>query len=217
MLPTLALLRDAITEAGRDPFIQQSFEIASRSTERVLSLIESLLDISQLESGTMDLNLAATDLQKITEETITELLPLANEDEIEMIHDFPLTFPHLEIDQNLIRRVLNNLLDNALKFTPAGGQVKVTAKADDSDFVTVQVIDNGPGVPIEYREKVFTRFTQVPSTPGRRRGTGLGLTFCQLAVEAHGGRIWTETGEDGVGAVFSFTLPIAKQSINQLT
>jgi signal transduction histidine kinase len=74
-------------------------------------------------------------------------------------------------------------------------------------MITVQVLDTGPGIPEDFREKIFDRFSQVPGQSGRRRGSGLGLTFCKLAVEAHGGRIWVEPRPGG-GSIFTLTLPI---------
>jgi signal transduction histidine kinase len=105
---------------------------------------------------------------------------------------------------------LINLLDNALKFTPEGGEIAVGAhKQPGGKWVACSVADTGPGVPPEFREEIFKRFGQVPGRRGRRRGTGLGLTFCQLAVVAHGGRIWVEARPDAPGALFTFTLPAA--------
>ncbi|HZY41170.1 MAG TPA: ATP-binding protein, partial [Anaerolineae bacterium] len=106
-----------------------------------------------------------------------------------------------------IGRVLTNLLDNALKFTPAGGQITVLTErwAADPAFVRCAVRDTGPGIPPEFRTRIFERFAQLPDQSGRRRGTGLGLSFCHLAVEAHGGQIWVDTAPGG-GSEFSFTV-----------
>jgi len=104
--------------------------------------------------------------------------------------------------------VLTNLLDNALKFTPSGGQVILSAIRQEDNLITLRVSDTGPGIPDEYREKIFERFTQVPGLVGRRRGSGLGLTFCRLAMEAQGGKIWVEPRPGG-GSVFAITLLVA--------
>jgi signal transduction histidine kinase len=106
--------------------------------------------------------------------------------------------------------VLTNLLDNALKFTPEGGMVTIKTTQEEDGFVTIRVGDTGPGIPEDYHEKVFTRFSQVPGRLGRRRGSGLGLTFCRLVVEAHNGRIWVESGAKEIGATLAFTLPVKK-------
>jgi signal transduction histidine kinase len=118
--------------------------------------------------------------------------------------------PHVSVDNGLITRVFYNLIDNALKFTPESGLITIEAQTNENELL-VTITDTGPGIPLKYREDVFRRFSQVPNQRGRRRGTGLGLTFCKLAVEAHGGRIWVESGPAGVGARFQFTLPLAAQ------
>jgi signal transduction histidine kinase len=106
-------------------------------------------------------------------------------------------------------RVAGNLIDNAMKFSPSGGQVVISACVNECGMAQVQISDNGPGIPEEYREKVFERFTQVPGQRSRRRGSGLGLTFCRMAIEAHGGRIWVENQQAPLtGSIFIFTLPL---------
>jgi signal transduction histidine kinase len=99
-----------------------------------------------------------------------------------------------------------NLIDNAVKFTPEGGRIQILASRLPEDSILVQVKDSGPGVPEEYRDKIFEPFSQIPGIRSRRRGSGLGLAFCKLAVEACGGKIWVES-EPGKGSVFSITLP----------
>jgi signal transduction histidine kinase len=124
-------------------------------------------------------------------------------------NEIPEEFPQIRADLGKVTRVLTNLIDNALKFTPAGGQIILSAARHGSHLIAVQVNDTGPGVPEEFREKIFERFSQVPGLVGRRRGSGLGLTFCRLALEAQGGRIWVEPRPGG-GSSFVFTLPAAR-------
>ena len=115
----------------------------------------------------------------------------------------------IQADATLLGRALANLIDNALKFTPRGGQVVVSAErwsnGSGLSLVRCFVRDTGPGIPPEYRTRIFDRFVQIANRPGLRRGTGIGLNFCQLAVEAHGGKIWVEDAPGG-GSEFSFTL-----------
>jgi len=106
-----------------------------------------------------------------------------------------------------LKRIVANLIDNAVKFTPEGGQVVISASQQGDEELLFQVRDTGPGVPAPYRKKIFERFVQVPGRQGRRRGSGLGLTFCRLAVEAHGGKIWVDEHPEG-GSVSSFILPL---------
>jgi signal transduction histidine kinase len=103
-----------------------------------------------------------------------------------------------------VSRILANLLDNAVKFSPRGGKIKISTSLI-ADEVRICVRDTGPGIPPEYEETIFERFSQVPGQVGRRRGSGLGLAFCKLAVESQGGRIWVESIPEG-GSKFVFTL-----------
>jgi signal transduction histidine kinase len=209
---TLELIQEAIPKSERDPITDQSLDIANRSTERVLTLINSLLDISQLESGNVDVQTELADIQLTITETIDELIPQANEIGIVLRKGKQNDMPKVFFNKELIQRVLTNLLDNALKFTPEGGVITVDAQDDKDGYVTVRVSDTGPGIPEDYREDVFRRFSQVPGLRGRRRGSGLGLTFCRLAIEAHGGQIWIDSSANNTGATLAFTLPTAKTS-----
>ena len=106
--------------------------------------------------------------------------------------------------------MLSNLVDNALKFTPDGGDVTIWTSLEAEApvrFVRVAIRDTGPGIPPESWSQLFEKFQQIPNIRGRRRGTGLGLPFCRLVVEAHGGRIWVDS-RVGEGSTFQFTLPI---------
>ncbi len=189
--------------------VSEAISIARRSSQRVLSLVESLLDIARLQTGKMETTLSPTSLNALAENVISELLPQAQEYGISLRSDIAADFPRVRADAGKITRVITNLVDNALKFTPQDGQVVLAATIAPNHMAAVMVSDTGPGVPPEFRQKIFERFTQIPGVHGRRRGSGLGLTFCRLAVEAHGGRIGVEPRPGG-GSIFSFTLPLAE-------
>jgi signal transduction histidine kinase len=128
--------------------------------------------------------------------------------------EIPPGLPVLFADAEKVERILLNLVDNAIKFTPSGGQVVVSAyppgkRGAEDRFVRIEVRDTGPGIPDQHKERLFDRFAQLDGQRGHRRGTGLGLAFCRLAVEAHGGQIWIEDQPQG-GAIFAFTLPVAE-------
>ncbi len=159
-----------------------------------------------MEAGMVSLERKPLSLYKLGKELISEFIPMANEMGLILRNEIPPTTPHVQADLEKITRVLTNLVDNALKFTPEGGQVALSADILDDQTLVVRVSDTGPGIPLEYREKIFDRFTQVPGFRGRRRGSGIGLTFCKLAIEAHGGHIWVEP-RPGEGSIFSLTLP----------
>lgn len=188
--------------------IHQTANLSQRAIRKMLNRVNSLLDISRMQSGQLMLTTEPATLDKIIESVFIELNPLAINLAVK------LTFQPLEnavpspIDVEKIERVLLNLVDNALKFSPKGGTIVVRVQRPD-EWLRVEVIDNGPGVPASQRVHIFDSFAQIKEQPGLRRGSGLGLTFCRLAVEAHGGRIWVEENPAG-GSIFAFTLPLAE-------
>ena len=140
----------------------------------------------------MDLRLEVVRLPELVEPLLADFMKQANDAGIILRKEIPDRLPEVRIDSEKIGRVLANLVDNALKFTPSGGQVILSVEESSGGMVTVSVLDTGPGIPPQFREKIFEKFVQVPGRRDKRRGSGLGLTFCRLAVEAHGGRIWVE-------------------------
>jgi signal transduction histidine kinase len=189
--------------------------MAEQNIDRIMHIINQLLDISRLESEQLPLELEPVDVRALFEDAKSRFAPLATESQImltaEVVPGTPLTYA----DLSLISRVVDNLLDNAIKFTPDGGGVRLWARSafeGDSQEVWVGVSDTGPGLSTEAQSRLFTKFQQAPSVEGRRRGTGLGLAFCRLAVEAHGGRIWVES-EMGEGSNFIFALPANSERV----
>jgi signal transduction histidine kinase len=195
----------SITEESE--LASQAIRIARRSAQRVLGMVESLMDIARFQSNTVALNCTPVDLRKLVTQTLDDFMMQANEFGILMIDEVPPDLPRVRADQSKLLRVLTNLIDNAVKFTPGGGQIAVTAEVTSERMVQVQVSDTGPGIPEEFRGKIFDRFSQVPGQISRRKGSGLGLMYCRLAIESHGGRIWVEPRPGG-GSIFSFTLPL---------
>ena len=177
-----------------------------RAVGRMQNLVDTLLDIARLEEGEAMLQVEPLDLGPLVEGLIAEELSLAEEDGISLAGSIPADLPRVSADIDIVQRIVLNLLDNALKFTPAGGGVLVSAKPMQ-EMVRVDVMDTGPGIPVEERERIFEKFTQIKGRVGSRRGAGLGLAFCKMAVGAHGGEIWVEDNPDGDGSCFSFTLP----------
>lgn len=168
--------------------------IASRLTE----MISQVLDVSRLESGQMPLSLKETDLMALLPEAVASLGPPPSG--IGVTYEMPDAPVRLMCDPDLISRVAVNLVGNAYKFTPTGGQVRV-GLVSEADRVRFTVADNGPGIPAEFRGRIFEKFGQAPLGQATLRSSGLGLTFCKLAVEAHKGKIGIEEAEHG-GARF---------------
>lgn len=174
------------------------------SAQKISRMISSLLDLNRLEAGEMPLDMTEIPIIPLVKETIHSLDGVAKKVKIE----FPI--PDEEIvtkcDSKIVERILSNLLENAIKFTPDGSPVRV-ALSRDKDHARLSVRDYGAGIPSEYHHKIFEKFAQVKNR-NARVGTGLGLTFCKLAIEAHGGNIGVES-EVGQGSVFWITLPTA--------
>ncbi len=179
---------------------------ALTGSQTLLAMVSTLLDISKMEAEQMTLNVSAVDMKELAIETMRMVEPLKVQRRLTLAS--PGAMEAFHGDADLIRRVLQNLVGNALKFThKERGVIAVRIEATAENRVRVAVTDNGPGIPPEYREKVFDKFCQGEARKqGQAYSTGLGLTFCKLAVEAHGGRIGLDS-EVGDGSTFWFELP----------
>jgi signal transduction histidine kinase len=184
----------------------QIIDLAMGSCKDVLKLVDSLLEVARMESDELVLDLQPISLLPLITDTVNRLRLLAEQNNITLELDAPAEAPSIQGDGHRLERVLNNLLDNALKYTPKGGMITVTVRPVNGQ-VEVRVTDTGPGIPPEYRERIFDRFTQVPGFEGRRQGLGWGLAFCRSVIEAHGGLIWVKS-EVGQGSTFAFTIPV---------
>ena len=181
---------------------------ALSTTRTLMEMISILLDVSKMEEGKMILDISTVDMQAMVNETIEMVEPL--QEQRLLIATSPGEIESLACDAQMIRRVLQNLIGNAIKFTnKETGVITVSIVNASAKTLRVSVEDNGRGIPPEYCEQVFDKFCQVEARKeGQGRSTGLGLTFCKLAVEAHGGRIGLESDMDK-GSTFWFELPIS--------
>ncbi len=186
---------------------QDILDVAQASTERMQRLVDSLLEVSRMQAGEVPFAMSTVDLRPLIEDLERRVAILARPGVV-LTSKIQAGLPCVTADRDKIERVLMNLLDNALKYAPERGHVVVAAMYQDH-WVQVSVSDDGPGIPPDQRQRVFQRFAQLDERRTTRRGFGLGLTYCHLAVERHGGRIWVEDGESGVGSRFVFTLPVA--------
>jgi signal transduction histidine kinase len=170
------------------------------------TMINSLLDVSRLESGLLPLDKKVYDLVLLGKEAVEEIGSLAAGGQI--LFEESGCESSVECDREIMKRVVVNLLTNAIKFSAKGEKIRVAFSRDDS-FARLMITDSGPGIAPEYHEKIFEKFWQVDSDKHKQmHSSGLGLAFCKLAIEAHGGTIGVES-ELGKGAKFWFKIPVA--------
>lgn len=174
---------------------------AAESAERLRDMINTLLDVSRLEAGQMPLSLAIENLETIAHATASTLGPLLGGRSL--VWEMPAKTPRVLCDGTVVRRVLMNLLDNAIRHTGANGTL-VFRIEHAPGHLRVSIADDGPGIAPGFHAKIFEKFHQLGRP--KKQNTGLGLTFCKLAVEAHGGQIGVQS-QPGHGSTFWFTLP----------
>ena len=182
--------------------------IARRSTDRIQRLVSSLLDINRLELGQAIVSQQAVAPASLSEDVLEAVLPVVESRHQTLTNCLPDQLPPVWVDVDMIRRVLINLIENASKFTPPEGRIELGAKLD-GEWLQMWVEDNGPGIPFADQERIFDKFTRLKEE-GAPTGLGVGLAFCRLAVQGHGGRIWVES-QTGHGAKFIITLPLLKE------
>jgi signal transduction histidine kinase len=180
------------------------------SCKDLKEMIQQLLDIHKLEDGKLKLNKEITDLTPLIEGVVKQLVKKAEAKQISITFSNTNSISSVKLDNGLIKRVVANLLDNGIRHTPTGGKVEVTAESvKGKNSLCISIKDSGNGLDPVYHRKVFSKFEQVDlNKKGVSVGTaGLGLAFCEMAVEAHGGKIWVESEGEGKGSTFLFTIP----------
>ncbi|HEY0076638.1 MAG TPA: response regulator [Abditibacteriaceae bacterium] len=183
-------------------------EMCMNSCRHMVNQVSELLDVGKLESGALELNRESVTAEPLMTTALSQVQSLARNRNIQIAEPVAVGVPQFQADAELLRRVLVNLIGNSLKFCPSGSHLAVEATTQE-DFVLFSVRDDGPGIAPENRERIFDKWGQAESSSaGRKLSSGLGLTFCRLAVEAHGGKIWVES-EVGKGSDFRFTIPLA--------
>lgn len=190
---------------------KECLDVSIHGGNTLLGMINDLLDISKMESGTLTLERGETQVEELGEHSIEQVIALAKDKEINLVAQVAPDLPPIQADSDKLSRTLVNLLGNSIKFTPPGGSITLSAlfvpRPDRTDSVVFCVSDTGEGIPEESFARIFEKFGQVESRrAGRVKSTGLGLTFCKMVVEAHGGRIWVES-TPGQGSRFFFALP----------
>jgi len=204
------LARSILTGADVEhvaPDVLERVEVMRQAAEQMDALIQDLLDMTRMEGGRLVVSPREVEVGPLIAQSIEALRPLADAGGVTLRSDLPAPLPALRVDPDRVRQLFSNVIGNAVKFTPGGGIVTLSARTD-GDLMEVAVADTGEGIPAAQLPHVFERFYQA-SRSGRaaRHGAGLGLPIACGIVEAHGGRIWIESAP-GVGTTVRFTLPL---------
>jgi signal transduction histidine kinase len=194
--------------AGLAPPLAEANRVGRQSAEELLGMVNDLLDVARMEEGHLDLDPSAERVAVLAAAAREATRYLARDRHLEMGIEMPPGLPEVCVDREKVIRVMVNLIGNAIKFTPPGGRITVSARAVDAGWIAVTVEDTGEGIPPDDQDRIFEKFGQVKARQGgRTMSTGLGLAFCKMAVEAHGGRIAVDS-RPGDGARFTLTLPV---------
>lgn len=197
---------DTALEAGA----RELLEMSLASGRELLGMVNDLLDIAKMSEVGLRLKLGPVALAEVARAALGQVAGLAAEKQLELKADVPADLPSVTADREKLQRVLVNLLGNAIKFTPAAGTIRLTARLDDEGSTAVLAVsDTGIGIPESEHERIFELFTQVEHDAAQQeKGTGLGLAFCKLVVESHGGTIAVDSRE-GQGSIFTIRLPVS--------
>jgi two-component system sensor histidine kinase GlrK len=180
--------------------------IIAEESNHLIDLVNSLLDLSKMEAGMIALNPEKSNVSSLIHKAVSGMEPLAMAKDVSIQMEIPQDLPYVKIDGERILQVLRNLIGNAVKFTPGGGHVTISALPLEKG-VRVSVADTGPGIPKEDLDAIFDKFQQAAMTSYNKiKGTGLGLAIVKHIINAHGGKVWVES-ETGRGCIFIFVLP----------
>ena len=209
-LTTISLLAEtaALDAESASPRLRDRISKIEIETGHLTQMVNELLDLSRIESGTAQLMLDDVDMIRVVRSTAERLRLFAERQGLQIALDLPDRISPVRGDEDRLGQVLINLLHNAVKFSPKGGTI-VLGAGEAANEITVWVRDPGIGVPRADLSRIFERFYKVDRARVRGRGgTGLGLSIARHVIDAHGGRIWAES-EEGQGSTFSFTIPVA--------
>jgi two-component system sensor histidine kinase KdpD len=187
---------------------QECLENINAGCERLTDLVDDLLDIANLDQGSMRIEKESLALDRLVNNLLSSQWKLkAVDHEIEA--HFPPEFPSIQADPRRIEQVLNNLVENSIKYSQKGGRIIISGGVDaDNKAVTVTVQDEGAGIPEEYLERIFERFYRAPNpSAAYTEGSGLGLSICKGIINRHGGQVWAESSP-GKGTSITFSLPL---------
>jgi signal transduction histidine kinase len=207
---TIMVVLEGISEGGKFfPEAARLLNNAMGSCKQMTELINDVLDSSRMEEKQLPLTKTEVNFGSLVKAYLESIEALRKKYNVSFKLDFAKDLPPVSLDESMLQRVLANIITNSMKFTPAGGAITIATRYMASDKqIECSIEDTGIGIPKEHLEKIFDKFFQGSGLDKTRKGQGLGLAFCRLAVESHGGRIWAES-EEGKGSKFVFRLPLS--------
>lgn len=202
----------ALNEEGR----QEMLEVINEECDRLNRFIEGLVELARIEAGELRLRRKWGTIDEMIEMALARANTLTDDHRVQV--DIEDNLPVVLVDSRAVSEVIYTIVDNAAKYSPAGTLIRINASRADGAMIRTVVEDRGPGIPVALRERVFDKFFRATRDEDSSRhqpsGTGMGLAIARGIVEAHGGRIWIESGEGGVGTRVVFTLPIGDEEEN---
>lgn len=211
VISSLELLSIEAEAIEQNEAVDVMIDIAKRSSYRLQTLIRSLLDINRLEAGQPIINKNFVDFHQLVDEVDEIEQPNFEQRKITLVKKISPSVPLINVEEDMIRRVLINLISNALKYSQQSQKITVVVETREDKELLVSVCDEGEGIPLKFRTTIFEKFERIKHSETSSKGLGLGLAFCRLAVEAHGGKIWVDDAPQG-GARFNFTLPLSQKN-----
>lgn len=200
-----------------NPEQQKTLQQCFYNCDELKRMIQSLLDIHRMEDGKLAPDCSEFDVSKMIDHLIVAFRASAQYNRVELVFDSPAAETLVYADEMLMKRVVSNLISNAIRHTPAGGTVRIGVDGSTEDgSMRLRIRDTGEGIESQYHEKIFERFEQVElkRTGAKVGSSGLGLAFCKMAVEAHGGSIWVESEGSGNGSTFHINVPVRNQGVS---
>jgi|GEM_PF-4916992 len=182
-------------------------DLTQRNLDRLVRFSQEVLDFSRLESGRLTINKKKTNLRDLLEHLAQTTQPMAKKKSLDLRVSISPDLPEVSIDSDKISQVVINFLNNAIKFTPSGGKIVLSASAKGTRQITISVQDNGIGISKEHQDRAFDTFVHLPHPANTAPGAGLGLSISKRLIELHGGQVRLDSGGEGKGCRFSFDLP----------
>jgi two-component system sensor histidine kinase KdpD len=213
------LIEDPEAEEATEPFSPQEqqamLRVITQEVDRLDHFIEGIIDLARIEAGQLNLLRNWGDVDEIIEAALTRAGQLTKQHEIEV--EIEKELPVVRVDARAVAEVIYTLVDNATKYAPPGSRIRVTARRASGEMIQFSVEDQGRGIPVEMRERVFEKFSRATdedeASRNRPRGAGIGLAIARGIVEAHGGHIFIEDGAGGLGTRVTFTVPVGDEEL----